>query len=77
MAIATTPPNCWDVLTLTQPQEATKEFSDTLSLTREQMTPHMGAVYKKEAMLILLISTFLCRTPHDNTAIRISKATYS
>lgn len=47
VAIATTPPNCWDVLTLTQPQEATKEFSDTLSLTREQMTPHMGAVYKK------------------------------
>lgn len=53
MVVAATPPSPWDVPAITQPQGATEEFSDTLSPTREQMTPHTGAVNKKEAILSL------------------------
>lgn len=81
VVIVATPPSPWDVPAITQPQGATEEFSDTLSSTREQMTPHTGAVNKKRGhslslsqLLILLVSTFLCRTQHDNTTSWISTA---
>lgn len=50
VVVVATPPSPWNVPAITQPQGPTEEFSDTLSLTREQTTPHTGAVNKKDAM---------------------------
>lgn len=54
MVVAAPPPSLWDVPAITQPQGATEEFSDTLSPTREQMTPHTGAVNKKRPFSLSL-----------------------
>lgn len=78
---AATPPSPWDAPAVTQPQGASEEFSDTVSPTRGQMTPHTGAINKKtrplSQMLTPLVSTFLCWTQHDNTTRWISMATHS
>lgn len=80
--VVATPYSPWDVPAITQPQGATEEFSDTLSPTREQMTPHTGAINKKRdhsffQMLIPLVATFVCQTQHDNTTCWISTAIHS
>lgn len=64
-----TPPSPWDVTAITQPQGATEEISDTLILTREQMTPHTGAINKKLRPLAFSdantsrLSTWVCGLP--------------
>lgn len=53
VVVAATPASPWDAPAITQPQGAAEEFSDTLSLTREQTIPHTGAVNKNEDILFL------------------------
>lgn len=60
VVVAAAPPSPWDVPAITQAQGATEEFSDKLSPTREQMTPHTGAVNKKRGHSLFRSSLLSC-----------------